>query len=306
MATLPDVIQRQRIYSANLNTNTASHFVRSDTTQVVPFNSDITTSDKTNIINHTNRITNDDDSKSNDDSSCHSIRNQKQQRQQKQLQLYLQQQPLFMTSYHRMSTGSLSSMNNNTGRRNASSIVDRSSKRSVHALSLEQEVSNDNNIDISGWEEGFADIGIRMSTHFINSSINKKPVVLVVDDVASNRKMLNRLLKDRCSYSVDAVDGRDAVNKVKESIISSGNISFDVITMDYQMPVMDGPTATRHIRELGFKGIVIGVTGNALPVDMDTFLAAGANKVLTKPLDINLFDCVLREFIGINCTNEVF
>jgi hypothetical protein len=48
------------------------------------------------------------------------------------------------------------------------------------------------------------------------------------------------------------------------------------------MPVMMGTVATRRIRELGFKGFIIGCTGNALPSDTADFLAHGADMVLIK------------------------
>ena len=66
---------------------------------------------------------------------------------------------------------------------------------------------------------------------------------------------------------------------------------YRVITMDFQMPNMDGPTATRIIREMGYRGPIIGVTGNALRTDTELFMASGANKVLTKP--VVDFDAVL-------------
>jgi hypothetical protein len=45
---------------------------------------------------------------------------------------------------------------------------------------------------------------------------------------------------------------------------------------------MDGPTATKAIRSLGFRNPVLGVTGNGQDFDVATFLASGANKVLTR------------------------
>jgi CheY-like chemotaxis protein len=51
------------------------------------------------------------------------------------------------------------------------------------------------------------------------------------------------------------------------------------------MPNMNGPEATNQIRKLGYKGPIFGVTGNALPSDMEIFIKAGASKVLIKPVD---------------------
>ena len=50
------------------------------------------------------------------------------------------------------------------------------------------------------------------------------------------------------------------------------------------MPIMNGPTASRHIRELGYKGMIIGLTGHALSEDVRDYLNSGADKVIVKPL----------------------
>ncbi len=47
---------------------------------------------------------------------------------------------------------------------------------------------------------------------------------------------------------------------------------------------MDGPTATKEIRALGYTGRVLGVTGNGMPSDKQHFLAHGADDILVKPL----------------------
>ena len=57
---------------------------------------------------------------------------------------------------------------------------------------------------------------------------------------------------------------------------------------------MDGPTATQHIRALGYTGPIFGVTGNALQSDVDVFMRAGATAVLPKPLDMARFRASLR------------
>jgi len=141
--------------------------------------------------------------------------------------------------------------------------------------------------------------------------------LLVVDDSTSNRKMLMRLLRDKCSLIDEAVDGIDAVNKIKSMLEnntsnddnnnnnhnnnnSNNNNNnnnnhnnnnhiknyYDAVLMDYVMPNMEGPEAVKCIRGLGYKGIIIGVTGNVIASDRDKFINNGANMVLTKPVDI--------------------
>ena len=61
------------------------------------------------------------------------------------------------------------------------------------------------------------------------------------------------------------------------------------ITMDFEMPVMNGPTATGHLRAMGCTVPIIGVTGNMLPDDVNHFKAQGATEVMGKPLNLSRF-----------------
>jgi CheY-like chemotaxis protein len=72
-------------------------------------------------------------------------------------------------------------------------------------------------------------------------------------------------------------------------------LQYDAILMDFVMPLMDGPTATKKIREMGSYGPIFGVTGNALQSDIDYFKECGANEVLTKPLDIQLLINLMKK-----------
>ena len=139
--------------------------------------------------------------------------------------------------------------------------------------------------------------------------------VLVVDDSDMNRKMVCKVL---CAtqefYCEQAVDGSVAVEMVRQQLnlrsihasakaaaaavgddvsivrdYSEDDVSFDVILMDYQMPNMDGPTAIAAIRNLGYDSVILGLTGNALLSDRDAMLKAGADGVLVKPMNIDLF-----------------
>jgi two-component system, sensor histidine kinase len=89
--------------------------------------------------------------------------------------------------------------------------------------------------------------------------------VLVVDDSPLNRKMLLKCLRSEGHICLEAVDGLDAVTAVKKRIdYTNGGLGapFDVILMDFVMPNMDGPTATKEIRALGYTAPIFGVTGN--------------------------------------------
>jgi PAS domain S-box len=103
--------------------------------------------------------------------------------------------------------------------------------------------------------------------------------VLLVEDNAFNQQVAAELLH-ALGVSVDLADtGAMAIEK-----LSSG--TYDAVLMDMQMPVMDGLTATREARRLGFANLpIIAMTANALPQDRERCLAAGMNDHLAKPVD---------------------
>ena len=89
--------------------------------------------------------------------------------------------------------------------------------------------------------------------------------VLVVDDSRLNRKMLLKCLKKDGHVCTEAEDGLEAIERVKERIdFANGGHGkpYDAILMDFVMPNMDGPTATKQLRTMGYTGAIFGVTGN--------------------------------------------
>jgi CheY-like chemotaxis protein len=115
--------------------------------------------------------------------------------------------------------------------------------------------------------------------------------LLVVDDSPFNRKMLCRLLNTKGYECEQAEDGADAI-KMYNIMIERGDI-VDAIMMDFEMPVMNGPTATAKLREQGCTCLIIGVTGNVLPDEQDYFRSCGANHVLPKPFKMEEFELIM-------------
>ena len=104
--------------------------------------------------------------------------------------------------------------------------------------------------------------------------------VLVAEDNEINRDIVVTMLR-RAGHRVTAVeDGLQAVRLVEEE-------RFDLVLMDVQMPVMDGVTATRHIRAMPgpASGLpIVALTGNVMPGHRAEYLAAGMTAYLTKPI----------------------
>lgn len=121
--------------------------------------------------------------------------------------------------------------------------------------------------------------------------------ILVVDDAQVNRKLLIRLLENQGHVCSEAKDGVQAVELVKETFEDEGR-RYKVILMDFEMPLMNGPEATREIRSLmGSDSFIVGLTGHLFEEDINDFKASGANVVLGKPLDIHvLMDAFLEHW----------
>lgn len=120
--------------------------------------------------------------------------------------------------------------------------------------------------------------------------------LLVVDDSVSNRKMLQRILRFRRHVCDMAENGCRAVEMYMQA--EQSGCPYDAILMDNQMPEMDGPAAAKQIRALGCHYLIIGITGNVLPEDITEYLAAGADCVLPKPLNITDLEITFKNHIN--------
>jgi signal transduction histidine kinase/FixJ family two-component response regulator len=117
--------------------------------------------------------------------------------------------------------------------------------------------------------------------------------ILVVDDAKMNLKLLMRLLSKHGHIVDGAEDGQIAVDKVKAAMEAGDQ--FDAVLMDHQMPIMNGPTASRKMREMGCDAFIVGVTGNVMPDDVRFFKNAGANAVLPKPIKLSELEALWVE-----------
>ncbi|KAI9872808.1 MAG: hypothetical protein M1830_001172, partial [Pleopsidium flavum] len=120
--------------------------------------------------------------------------------------------------------------------------------------------------------------------------------VLIVEDNLVNQRVLQRQLHN-LSYVVHVANhGGEALDRLKESRYWQGHektgLDLSVVLMDLEMPVMDGLTCARKIRELEKSGElvrhvpIIAVTANARLEQIDTALEAGMDDVVSKPFRI--------------------
>lgn len=121
--------------------------------------------------------------------------------------------------------------------------------------------------------------------------------VLVAEDNATNRKVVEGLLNKLGLRSVSVRNGQEAVELI------TGGQRPDAVLMDVQMPVMDGLTATEHIRRWERENRrarlpIIALTGGAFEEDRQRCLSAGMDDFLTKPLKFNQLSSVLAKHLG--------
>jgi PAS domain S-box-containing protein len=117
---------------------------------------------------------------------------------------------------------------------------------------------------------------------------------LVVDDSETHLALMKQALEWEGAGVITATDGQQAVQ-----ILESQPQDFDAVLMDLQMPVMDGLTATRLIRDrLALADLpIIVLTAGVLPEQRQAAHQAGADAVMTKPVDLDQIARLLRPWV---------
>ena len=117
-------------------------------------------------------------------------------------------------------------------------------------------------------------------------------VVLVADDSAVNRMVAEATLRER-GWDVDVVaDGQQAVDAALA-------VPYDLVLMDCDMPVLDGLSATRRIREQETRRTrIVAMTASALVEDREACTAAGMDNYLSKPVRARELALLLADVPG--------
>jgi signal transduction histidine kinase/DNA-binding NarL/FixJ family response regulator/PAS domain-containing protein len=121
--------------------------------------------------------------------------------------------------------------------------------------------------------------------------------VLLADDNPLNRELATTLLSEQGHRVLAVKNGIEALNALREA-------PFDLVLMDVQMPIMDGVSATRAIRDPNSGALdpnvpIIALTAHALKGDRERFLDAGMDDYIAKPIKMrDFYNTIARAMDG--------
>lgn len=128
-------------------------------------------------------------------------------------------------------------------------------------------------------------------TNMMHSEIGKGIKVMIVDDDPAARLIYTRILEKQGYQLSFALNGIEAVEVYK------ANPDIDLILMDIAMPRMDGLSATREIRKLNSKVVIIAQTANYNWGGKENSLLAGCTDYMMKPIDFNELNRLISKYL---------
>ena len=135
-----------------------------------------------------------------------------------------------------------------------------------------------------------SDMAVKESIQFEKNFLLNK-IILIVDDNDMNRLVASIIIKAYGATIIEAINGKDAVEKT----ISS---KPDIILMDLQMPIMNGFEATTAIRAAEDNTPIIALTANAIKGENDKCFAVGMNDFISKPFKEEDLLKVISKWLG--------
>ena len=115
--------------------------------------------------------------------------------------------------------------------------------------------------------------------------------VLVVDDMEVNLYVAEGLMSKYGLQIDTAISGYAAIEQIENGKV------YDIIFMDHMMPLMDGIITTQKLRQIGYNGVIIALTANALTENEIMFKQNGFDDFISKPVDIQLLNNALNKYI---------
>jgi CheY-like chemotaxis protein len=113
--------------------------------------------------------------------------------------------------------------------------------------------------------------------------------ILIVEDDISSRLYLNKILEKTGAFLINAGNGKEAVD------IALSDQGINIILMDIQLPVMDGYSAARKIKESRPEVRIIAQTAYGMTGDMENLIESGFDDYIIKPIfSANLIELIKK------------
>ncbi len=128
----------------------------------------------------------------------------------------------------------------------------------------------------------------------LSSSLNQNwgdKVILVVEDVDTNKIFFDAALRKTNAKILWAKDGKEAIDMYKDNEI-------DLVLMDLQLPIMDGYTATREIKKINSKIPIIAQTAHVMSGEREKCIEAGCDDYLAKPIRLQILMETLSKYLN--------
>ncbi len=118
----------------------------------------------------------------------------------------------------------------------------------------------------------------------------RKLKILIVEDDETSELFITMIVRQYGDEILYASTGAEAIE------ICRHNPDIDLVLMDIRMPDMNGHLATRHIRQFNKDVIIIAQTAYALSGDREKAMKSGCNDYISKPIDSELFNEIIRGY----------
>lgn len=160
-------------------------------------------------------------------------------------------------------------------------------------------IDGENEYHVVEGEDRFMPLSSVGGDESISATVGRRVTnILCVDDSMTSRKITVRMLVLMGYKCFEACDGDNCL-KVFDALTQDG-VVIDAILMDFEMPRMNGPTATQELKKRGCTCPIIGITGNVMAADKKIFFDSGASEVLAKPLSMDLLEAAFTTYYTIN------
>jgi len=121
--------------------------------------------------------------------------------------------------------------------------------------------------------------------------MNRKPIILVVDDEKSVLELFHRVLKKE-EYTILTA------NNGKEALESADKERPDLVILDLKLTGINGIEVLRRIKEIDENIEVIVITAYGTKETVKTAMRLGAYDYITKPFDINYVSSLIKEALS--------